>query len=94
MTWIKFTLWLLAIYSIYYAALLTWDFLRGKRGITTNGQDELTFVEHIEPVQSHADLVDHHDQASSVVHSGGVRLKELFNLCREESVEYIKAVSF
>ncbi|NHA03271.1 hypothetical protein G7092_05680 [Mucilaginibacter sp. HC2] len=94
MTWIKFTLWLLGIYTSYYAALIIWDYLRTKRGDTGYDQHELTFVEDIKPVKSHVDESTLNGKESSIVFSGGVSLKQMFNLAREESVEYIKAVSF
>lgn len=94
MTWIKFTLWLLGIYTSYYAALIIWDYLRTKGGDTGNDQHELTFVEDIEPIKSHVDESILNGKESSVVFSGGVSLKQMFNLAREESVEYTKAVSF
>ncbi|QEC74614.1 hypothetical protein [Mucilaginibacter ginsenosidivorax] len=94
MTWIKFTLWLLGIYTSYYAALIIWDYLRTKGGDNGNDKHELTFVEDIEPVKSYADESIPNGKESSVVFSGGVSLKQMFNLAREESVEYTKAVSF
>jgi len=94
MTWIKFAIWLLGIYLIYYAALIFWDFLRNNRGETTADKHELTFVEDIEPIRSPVEEVAVPANDSSIAFSGGVNLKQLFNLAREESVEYIKAVSF
>jgi hypothetical protein len=94
MTWIKFTLWLLGIYTTYYAALIFWDYLRSKRGETENNKHELTFVEDFEPVKPPLEELSGTGKESSVAFSGGVSLKQLFNLAREESVEYIKSVSF
>ncbi|WDF77058.1 hypothetical protein PQ469_24550 [Mucilaginibacter sp. KACC 22773] len=94
MTWIKFALWLFGIYTTYYAALILWDYLRLNRGETANDKHELTFVEDIEPVRSHFEEVAGSGKESPVTFSGGVSLKQLFNLAREESVEYIKSVSF
>jgi hypothetical protein len=94
MTWIKFALWLLGIYTTYYVALIFWDYLRTNRRETGVDKHELTFVEDIEPVKSHIEEVTGTGKDSSVAFSGGVSLKQLFNLAREESVEYIKSVSF
>ena len=94
MTWLKFALWLLSIYSIYYVALIFWDNLQTKRGETGSDKHELTFVEDIQPVQSLVEELTASGKESSVAFSGGVSLKQLFNLAREESVEYIKSVSF
>ncbi|MFA6083410.1 hypothetical protein [Mucilaginibacter sp.] len=94
MTWIKFALWLLGIYTSYYAILIFWDHLRTNSGEPGHDKHELTFVEDIEPVKPPTDEVSASGKESSVAFSGGVSLKQLFNLAREESVEYIKSVSF
>jgi hypothetical protein len=94
MTWIKFALWLLGCYTFYYAALIFWDYFR------SNGQDsrilkhELTFAEDIQPARSLPDDPDSFTRESPVTFSGGVSLKQLFNLAREEAIEYIRPVSF
>lgn len=92
MTWIKFAIWLFGIYTIYYAALIFWDYLRSKRRDTETEKHELTFVEDIQPVKSPIDEVSASGKESSVAFSGGVSLKQLFNLAREESVEYINFI--
>jgi hypothetical protein len=94
MTWIKFALWLLGIYTSYYVTLIFWDNLRTNHGEPGSDKHELTFVEDIHPVQSLVDEIIGSGKESSVAFSGGVSLKQLFNLAREESVEYIKSVSF
>ena len=94
MTWIKFAIWLLGIYAIYYAALIIWDYLRTSRGEPGSDKHELTFVEDIETVKPPIDEITGYSKESPVAFSGGVSLKQLFNLAREESVEYIKSVSF
>ena len=94
MTWIKFALWLLGIYTFYYAGIIFWDYLRNNRSSPENSKHELTFVEDIAPEKSYPDDSSVTGKESPVTFSGGVNLKQLFNLAREESVEYIKAVSF
>lgn len=94
MTWIKFALWVLSSYAGYYAALIFWDFLRSSRSEAGNDKHELTFVEDIEPARPIVAEITGTGKESSVAFSGGVSLKQLFNLAREESVEYIRAVSF
>lgn len=94
MTWIKFALWVLGIYTSYYAALICWDFLRTNRSGTATDKHELTFVEDILPVKSLVEEITGSGKESAIAFSGGVSLKQLFNLAREESVEYIKSVSF
>ncbi|WPU99094.1 hypothetical protein SNE26_24075 [Mucilaginibacter sp. cycad4] len=93
MTWLKFTLWVSGLYILYYTALIFWDRLRAGKADTSEGKHELTFVEHIEPVKSFIeDLLD--PQTSPIVSHGGVSLKQMFNLAREEAIEYIRPVSF
>ncbi|CAN5318794.1 hypothetical protein BH09BAC6_BH09BAC6_16420 [soil metagenome] len=94
MTWIKFALWLLGIYTSYYIALIFWDNLRSHNGEPGSDEHELTFVEDIAPVKSLLEEITGIGKESPVSFSGGVSLKQLFNLAREESVEYIKSVSF
>jgi hypothetical protein len=94
MTSLKFALWLISIYAIYYVAIILWDNLRANRGESESDKHELTFVEDIHPVQSLVEEIIGSGKESSVAFSGGVSLKQLFNLAREESVEYIKSVSF
>lgn len=94
MSWIKFALWLIGIYTIYYAGIFFWDYLRNNRSPSESNKHELTFVEDIEPEISYTEELSMSDIESPVTFSGGVSLKQLFNLAREESVEYIKSVSF
>jgi hypothetical protein len=94
MTWIKFAIWLLGIYTCYYAALILWDQFRNKGGETQQDKHELTFVEDIVPVKSHVEESAPNGKESSVESSGGVSLKQMFNLAREEVIEYTRAVSF
>ncbi|QEM07224.1 hypothetical protein DIU31_028370 [Mucilaginibacter rubeus] len=93
MTWLKFALWLLGIYSLYYAVLIFWDRQRAGKSAQSGDKHELTFVEHIEPIKSFiGELLDL--QTSPIVSHGGVSLKEVFSLAREEAIEYIRPVSF
>lgn len=93
MTWLKFILWVLGLYTLYYTALIFWDRLRAGKSDTTNDKHELTFVEHIEPVKSFIEEMPD-PQTSPIVSHGGVSLKQMFNLAREEAIEYIRPVSF
>lgn len=94
MNWIKFAFWLLGIYTFYYGGIIFWDYLRNNRSPAESNRHELTFVEDIEPQVSYSDELSMNDVESPVTFSGGVSLKQLFNLAREESVEYIKSVSY
>jgi arginine exporter protein ArgO len=93
MTWIKFALWMGAIYLIYYALMILWDYLRSGRQPAAENAHELSFEEHVEPVREipdgSAEIYD-----ASVLSSGGVSLKQLFNLAREEVIEYTRPVSY
>jgi hypothetical protein len=94
MTWIKFAIWLSGIYTVYYAFLIFWDYVRTNRTGIEKDKHELTFVEDIIPAKSFPDEPSNMGKESPVAFSGGVSLKHLFNLAREESVEYIKSVSY
>jgi hypothetical protein len=93
MTWIKFALWLCGIYFTYYAAMIFWDIIRSGFSSTVSETHELSFAEHFEPIRPGAEYIKEYP-ASAVVDSGGVSLKQLFSLAREEAVEYTRAVSF
>ena len=75
-------------------ALILWDYLRTNRGEAPDAKHELTFVEDINPIKSLVEEITGSGKESSMAFSGGVSLKQLFNLAREESVEYIKSVSY
>lgn len=93
MNWIQFALWMGVIYLIYYAGLILWDFLRNGKKPGGEQSHEISFEEDIEPVRAipdeQAPLYD-----ASVLSSGGVSLKQLFNLAREEAIEFTRPVSF
>jgi len=93
MTWIKFIIWLLGGYAVYYAVLIIWDQLHRRRVSGDDTTNELTFIEHIQPAAAMPDVAAPLPP-SPIVASGGVSLKDTFNLAREEVVEYIRAVSF
>jgi hypothetical protein len=93
MTWIKFALWLSGIYVIYYLAIILWDSMTARSQSESDHSEEFTFPEHIPAIVA---LPGHENMGSedSVVSSGGVSLKQLFNLAREEAIEYIRPVSY
>jgi len=93
MTWMKFALLLSGMYLMYYGAVILWDLLRGGKNPDEKRSHELSFEENIEPVREDPDPVPQiYD--SSVLSSGGVSLKQLFNLAREEVIEYTRPVSY
>jgi hypothetical protein len=93
MTWIKFALWMSGIYLMYYSGLIFWDFLKSGKRIVSQQSHELSFEEHIEVVRETPDKAPEIYDAS-VLSSGGVSLKQLFNLAREEAIEFTRPVSF
>jgi len=94
MTWIKFAIWLFGIYTAYYTALVAWDTFNGRWAPGDQEPNELIFVDQEEPVREVPDGSTEVESVSPVVSSGGVRLKQTFNLAREEAIEYLRAVSF
>jgi hypothetical protein len=93
MTWIKFAIWLCGIYTAYYAGVLFWDYIRSGKTPAAKDAHELTFVEDFPPVKLEADSVNEY-KGSSLMSSGGVSLKQMFSLAREEAIEFTRAVSF
>jgi len=93
MTWLKFAGWLFMLYAAYYGAIITNDILRTRRQPKEKASGALSFAETVEPIKP---VLEPAPQtiASAVVSSGGVNLKQLFNLCRDEAVEYRRAVSY
>jgi len=93
MNWIKFSLWLLGIYTLYYAFLICWDRWETNKTALSDEENELTFVEHMEPKIVGAKsgrLVPE----SPIVSSGGVTLKQMFSLAQQEAIEFTRPVSF
>lgn len=93
MNWTKFVLWLSFIYIAYYGAIILWDFLRSRKLPADEKSFEISFEEDAEPVREVAapkpEVYD-----ASVLSSGGVSLKQLFTLAREEAIEFTRPVSF
>lgn len=93
MTWFKFLLWIGGLYTAYYLVLIAWDNVRSGRKLKGEESNELTFSEDVSAVSLVPEL-SMADVSSPIYASGGVSLKGLFNLCRDEAVEYIKQVSY
>lgn len=98
MNWIHFMIWLAGLYILYYlVVVLTDTALRGK---TASGpaSTELTFTENISPksIEHLPDklVIAEPKPGPALIGSGGVSLKNLFGLAREEAIIYTKAVSF
>ena len=93
MTWIKFLLWLSGIYSLYYAGMLAFDGLLAGRIAVEDPAPVLTFTEEHQVKRPEPGLTQQ-APVSSLFSSGGLSLKQLFNLAREEAIEYTRPVSF
>lgn len=93
MSWFKFALWLSGLYAAYYLILIAWDHLRTRQVTENDETNELSFSENVNTVTLVPELKSA-DVTSSIYASGGVSLKSMFNLCRDEAVEYIKQVSY
>ena len=98
MNWLHFLLWLAGLYIVYYLVVIVTD--NAVRGKTASGpaSTELTFSEDIFP-KSIEHLPDkltlpEAKPVPAIIASGGVSLKNLFGLAREEAIIYTKAVSF
>lgn len=96
MTWLKFIYWLSGLYTLYYLANILWDMARAKKVAGTESP-QLVFEEQapqkvaIDPPPS-PKLPE--KAQSPVFESGGVRLKQLFQLAKAESIVYTGAVSY
>ena len=100
MNWFHFLTWIAALYSIYYLALILFDYSRNKRPRSLES-GELTFTENILPKNighlpetTESPPKQAAKPESAIIASGGVSLKNLFGLCREEAIIYTKPVSF
>lgn len=93
MTWIKFATWLCGLYVLYYLGIILWDIMKNRLPPSKSGSHELTFSEEITPVTSFLEYSSPGAE-DPVISSGGVSLRQLFNLAREEAIEYIRPVSF
>jgi hypothetical protein len=101
MNWLHFLSWVAGLYLLYYIALFLFD---GSRSRTTKtpANGELTFSEDLPPKKI-AHLPDRTENEPpkqvtkpepAIIGSGGVSLKSLFGLCREEAIIYTRPVSF
>jgi hypothetical protein len=93
MSWLKFTLWLSGLYTAYYLIMIAWDHLRNKQINTGEETNELAFTEQVDAITLAPELIST-EIGPSLYASGGVSLKSMFDLCRDEAVEYIRQVSF
>ena len=101
MNWLHFLSWVAGLYLLYYLALVLFDFSRN-RTTKAPAHGELTFSEDLPPKKI-AHLPDSTESPPpiqptkpepAIIGSGGVSLKNLFGLCREEAIIYTRPVSF
>jgi hypothetical protein len=96
MNWLHFLYWTAGLYTLYYLAVILLDNTR--KGEVKTISNELSFSETVIP-QKIEHLPDKPKEilsriAPPIIASGGVSLKDLFGLCREEAIVYTKSVSF
>ncbi|WP_214070052.1 hypothetical protein [Mucilaginibacter sp. dw_454] len=96
MTWIKFICWLSGLYAFYYMGNILWDLSRSRKA---SGEiiPELVFEEQApQKVAIEAKAAPKMPEKAKppVTDSGGVRLKQLFQLAKAESIVYTGAVSY
>ena len=108
MNWLHFSFWVAGIYALYYLALILTDLAGGKKNAANALSPELTFSEHVPPValmpdpheQAGNDKARTGDdtaakkQQPEVISSGGVSLRDLFSLARQEAIIYTNAVGY
>jgi hypothetical protein len=93
MTWFHFAIWLLVIYGAYYGAVIIWDLLKGRQPAKVASSNVLTFTDQVALIKpEYADEPISGEPATKG--HGGVDLKQLFALCRDETIEYRRAVSY
>ncbi len=100
MNWLHFLNWVAGLYLIYYLAHILFDYSRNRRP-HASFSGELTFTEDISPkkIEHLPDKTESPPKQapkteSAIIGSGGVSLKNLFSLCREEAIIYTRPVSF
>lgn len=110
MNWLHFLIWIAGIYAAYYLANILIDAAGSGRSPADNSlTNELTFSEAVQPQRpAHRPETENiknnkpgvpDTQAklkpvSEVIACGGVPIKDLFNLVRQEAIMYTRAVSY
>ena len=97
MNWLHFILSTAGIYLLYYLVMILYDLKTSGSATPNSARNEWTFSESILPQQVEY-LPDQPAEAPKtkgpIIASGGVTLKNLFGLCREEAIIYTRPVSF
>ena len=104
MNWLHFSIWVAGLYLLYYLVVILLDVAASKRAPAANtNSGELTFSETVQPKQLQHEPDEEvpaettkaaERPRSGVTATGGVSLKDFFNLARQESIIYTRPVSF
>ena len=105
MNWLHFSIWVSGVYLLYYLVVILLDVAASKRAPAANtNSGELTFSEPVQPKQLQHEPDEEVLPAettkaaerprSGVTATGGVSLKDFFNLAKQESIIYTRPVSF
>jgi hypothetical protein len=110
MNWLHFLLWIAGVYGLYYVVIILLDIVKSNRSPNVKmAGNELTFSEPIQPQKlDHVpELISPNNTKTAltntgikiqrdpvVMASGGVNIRDLFNLARKEAIVYTRPVSF
>jgi len=105
MNWLHFSIWVAGLYLLYYLVVILLDVAASKRTPAAEANSgELTFSEAVQAqkLQHEPDEELPPPEAakaaerprSGVTATGGVSLKDFFNLAKQESIIYTRPVSF
>jgi hypothetical protein len=110
MNWLHFFLWIAGIYGLYYIFIILLDIAKAKRSpAAKSAGNELVFSENIHPQRPDLvkdmspqmpagtavkDMNAKVKREPEIVASGGVNIRDLFNLARQEAILYTRPVSF
>jgi hypothetical protein len=95
MTWLKFLGSVSGLYALYYVIIILWDLARSRHAPVAEGWvKELQFSDDFVPQKVAAEEAPETKVKSAVASSGGVNLRDLFTLAREEAIQYTRPVSF
>lgn len=93
MSYLKFTLWLLSLYFVYYTLLVLWDLFKSRERGPGRQEQELTFAEPVSAIQPAFEPLPG-DHSSAITASGGVSLRQMFNLAQDDAVEFTSQVAY
>ena len=105
MNWLHFSIWVAGLYLMYYLVVILLDVAASKRApAAQSNSGELTFSETVQAqkLQHEPDEEPPPPEAAKaaerprpgVIATGGVSLKDFFNLAKQESIIYTRPVSF